>query len=98
MWGGSLWGPALRGRARCAQLLRNLRQGVQTLHVCGDWAATDDAVLDMSTDAVWVQGRAARKRISTLQARRACCGMQAMLCRWCASWRKQGRHAHTNWH
>lgn len=50
-----------------AQLLRNLREGVQTLHVCGDWAVTDDAVLDMSTDRVWVQGRAPRKRISALQ-------------------------------
>ncbi|KAK9826136.1 hypothetical protein WJX81_007979 [Elliptochloris bilobata] len=49
------------------RLLRNLRQGVQTLHVCGDWAATDDAVLDMDTDLVWVQGRALRKRISALQ-------------------------------
>ena len=73
VWGGIMWGHALRCRAQRAQLLRNLREGVTTLHVCGDWAATDDAVLDMSTDAVWVQGRAARKRISALQARRAVC-------------------------
>ena len=45
---------------------------MQTLHVCGDWAATDDAVLDMSTDLVWVQGRAAHKRISALQVCRPC--------------------------
>ena len=53
-------------RAR-AQLLRQLRQGVQTLHVCGDWGASEDAVLDMHTPRVWVQGRAAHKRISALQ-------------------------------
>lgn len=56
---------------------------MQTLHVCGDWAATDDAVLDMSTDAVWVQGRAARKRISALQARRLRSSMPTVRCHRC---------------
>ena len=54
----------------CAQLLKNLRQSVATLQICGDWAqqgSGQDAVLEMATERVWVQGRASQKRLMALQ-------------------------------
>ena len=54
------------------QLLKNLRQSVATLQICGEWgSANDDATLEMSTDRVWMQGRAPQKRLTALQASNA---------------------------
>lgn len=51
------------------QLLKNLRQSVATLQICGEWgSANDDATLEMSTQRVWMQGRAPQKRLTALQA------------------------------
>jgi len=51
------------------QLLKNLRQSVATLQICGEWGSgNDDATLEMSTDRVWMQGRAPQKRLTALQA------------------------------
>ena len=52
------------------QLLKNLRQSVATLQICGEWGSgNDDATLEMSTDSVWMQGRAPQKRLTALQVR-----------------------------
>ena len=65
------------GACACAQLLKNLRQSVATLQVCGDWAQQgangQDAVLEMATERVWVQGRASQKRLIALQVRLSPC-------------------------
>ena len=43
-----------------------------TLQICGEWGSgNDDATLEMSTERVWVQGRAPQKRLTALQARNA---------------------------
>ena len=59
---------------RWAQLLRNLRQSVATLQICGEWQGEkEEAMLEMATERVWVQGRAPQKRLAALQVRcRAC--------------------------
>ncbi|CAL8470645.1 g10187 [Coccomyxa elongata] len=50
------------------KLLKNLRRSVATLQICGEWRAeNEDAALEMSTQRVWVQGRAPQKRLSALQ-------------------------------
>lgn len=51
------------------QLLRNLRQSVATLEVCGEWDKEDtaEATLEMSTPRIWMQGRAPQRRLSVLQ-------------------------------
>ncbi|CAL5220304.1 g2292 [Coccomyxa viridis] len=50
------------------KLMKNLRQSVATLQICGEWgSANDDATLEMSTDRVWMQGRAPQKRLTALQ-------------------------------
>lgn len=55
-------------RVLVAQLLKNLRRSVATLQICGEWRAeNEDATLEMSTQRVWVQGRAPQKRLSALQ-------------------------------
>ena len=52
--------------------MKNLRQSVATLQICGEWgSANDDATLEMSTDRVWMQGRAPQKRLTALQASQA---------------------------
>lgn len=52
--------------------MKNLRQSVATLQICGEWgSANDDATLEMSTDRVWMQGRAPQKRLTALQASKA---------------------------
>ena len=44
-----------------------------TLQTCGEWASggneSDDATLELSTDRMWMQGRAPQKRLTLLQAR-----------------------------
>ena len=51
------------------QLLKNLRQSVATLQICGEWGSgKDEATLQMSTERVWMQGRVPQKRLTTLQA------------------------------
>ena len=51
------------------QLLKNLRQSVATLQICGEWGAgKEEATLQMSTERVWMQGRVPQKRLTTLQA------------------------------
>ena len=48
----------------------NLRQSVATLQICGEWQGEkQEAMLEMSTERVWVQGRAPQKRLAALQAR-----------------------------
>ena len=43
-----------------------------TLQICGEWGSgNDDATLEMSTERVWMQGRAPQKRLTALQARNA---------------------------
>ncbi|GMH40236.1 hypothetical protein BSKO_08140 [Bryopsis sp. KO-2023] len=51
------------------QLLKNLRQSVATLEVCGEWDKEDtaEATLEMSTPRIWMQGRAPQRRLSVLQ-------------------------------
>lgn len=55
------------------QLLHSLRKSVATLQISGDWGAgngeDNDATLELSTDCIWMQGRAPQKRLSLLQAR-----------------------------
>ncbi|CAK0782854.1 hypothetical protein CVIRNUC_006049 [Coccomyxa viridis] len=49
-------------------LLKNLRQSVATLQICGEWGAgKEEATLQMSTERVWMQGRVPQKRLTTLQ-------------------------------
>ena len=51
------------------QLLKNLRQSVATLQICGEWGSgKEEATLQMSTERVWMQGRVPQKRLTTLQA------------------------------
>lgn len=56
------------------QLLKNLRQSVATLQICGEWGAgKEEATLQMSTERVWMQGRVPQKRLTTLQAATLLC-------------------------
>lgn len=55
--------------SHAVQLLKNLRQSVATLQICGEWGSgKDEATLQMSTERVWMQGRVPQKRLTTLQA------------------------------
>ncbi|EIE22653.1 hypothetical protein COCSUDRAFT_66327 [Coccomyxa subellipsoidea C-169] len=51
------------------KLLKNLRRSVATLQICGEWRSEndEDAMLEMSTQRVWMQGRAPQKRLTALQ-------------------------------
>ena len=56
------------------QLLKNLRQSVATLQICGEWGSgKEEATLQMSTERVWMQGRVPQKRLTTLQASALLC-------------------------
>ena len=58
------------------QLLKNLRQSIATLEICGEWGtgqrANDDASLEVRTERVWMEGRAQQKRLSALQVSDRC--------------------------
>ncbi|KAK9829283.1 hypothetical protein WJX72_004934 [[Myrmecia] bisecta] len=71
--GGDGWSIALT-RAEYndfVKSLRNLRRSIATLDICGEWgtgrAESDEATLEVSTERVWMQGRAPQKRLSALQ-------------------------------
>ena len=53
------------------QLLKNLRQSVATLDICGEWgtgdSANDEAALEVKSDRIWMEGRAQQRRLSALQ-------------------------------
>lgn len=52
--------------------LRNLQRSVQTMQSGGEWqnssSGSEEATLEMSTERVWLQGRAASQTLQALQA------------------------------